>query len=152
MSMFKVTPLQRANALEARDRMWPEVEAKMVNLESWRSEGPDADYSKRPDCGSTACFGGWVAWWPAFRAQGVTASPDTGEPMMGDPDESFPSIVAEKLFGDRELFKSSYRHEADWKGLPGVNSPSDHELVANRLDWLIENSEVVGDEQVKTGN
>ncbi|VTU32093.1 hypothetical protein H4CHR_02941 [Variovorax sp. PBS-H4] len=131
MNKIQVTAQQRANALEALNVMWPSVPPENVvhDLYTWRQG--EGGYSDAPTCGTLACFGGWAEWWPAFRAQ--------------LPDGVFGSWnrLAE-LFGPREndhvddLFNSREGHVAD-DGFTGT----DHELVTNRLRWLIENSEVV---------
>lgn len=118
--MIKVTAQQRANAIEARDVMWPSVPAQNVakNLADWR-EPPDMEY-EAPDCGSVACFGGWCQHWPSFKKQ----LPYEGVwPMYGS---------ARELFGYSEMFRARQLHE---KG-------TDHEVVTARINWLIANSEV----------
>ncbi len=129
--MIQVTRQQRDNALDALNNMWPSVppENVAIQLRKWRED----DTATMPDCGTVACFGGWCAWWPAFRAQGVVAV-GPGAPSH------FPSgdSVAHVLFGDYRIFYRRYHHESDsmFKG-------TDHELVTRRLKWLIKNSEVI---------
>ena len=128
--MIQVTQQQRDNALDALNNMWPSVPPENVypGLNAWvRDAG-------QPNCGTVACFGGWCAWWPAFRDQGVVASASSGAPtILG---RHFG--VASDLFGNYDLFHPRGEHEADM-GFEG----NDHELVTHRLKWLIENSEVV---------
>lgn len=131
-----VTPQQRANALFARDVMWPSVPPANVvpKLAGWRYAR-----SKAVSCQTRACFGGWVAVHPFFREQGVYAG-ESGEPLMYG--VVAPSRVAERLFGDWRLFSirrggfldSFYDQEPEPEGI------SDHEIVARRLEHLLANS------------
>ena len=135
MNKIQVTAQQRANALDARDNMWPSVpEANvMPELASWRR---GSDRGVKPNCGTVACFGGWCAWWPAFRAQGVQVDSCTGQPYaIGGPTGS----VSLDLFGHYGMFYVSGANADTDYGFQGT----DHELVTHRLNWLIENSEVV---------
>lgn len=138
MNKIKVTSQQRANAIEARDVMWPSVPPENVPrfLEIWRVGYPSAAV----DCGTIACFGGWSELWPSFREQlGLTPSDQELSSM-----EKLVSLYGPPGFerddcGDTEdLFSRWGGHCADWtfKG-------TDHQLVTNRLNWLIENSEVL---------
>lgn len=130
---IKVTAQQRANAIEARDVMWPSVPAENVahSLYTWRvgEKGNDT-----PTCGSVACFGGWCAWWPSFQAQGVTAT-WTGAPQLRDKQGA---AVGKTLFGEDSMFSVRGIHTAD-RNFRGTS----HELVTKRLNWLIKNSVVV---------
>ena len=58
--MIKVTQLQRDNALDALNNMWPSVPPENVvdRLCTWRLD----EFGTQPDCGTAACFGGWCAW------------------------------------------------------------------------------------------
>lgn len=133
MNKIKVTAQQRANAIEARDVMWPSVppENVMGRLRTWRND------EGAPSCGSLACFGGWCAWWPEFQAQGVSAHPEHGWPVMTCTDGCG---VADALFGHSRLF--DVRNCAGEADETAPLRSTDHELVAHRLNWLIENSEV----------
>lgn len=129
--MIRVTKQQRANAIEARDVMWPSVPPENVipELASWRR-----GRRGRPDCGSVACFGGWCAWWPSFRAQGVRSNAFGAPVFRGD------FGASSTLFGSSDLFVPRGSSSSD------VHAPyrcTDHELVTYRLNWLIENSEVI---------
>lgn len=127
---IKVTQKQRDNLLEALNVMWPSVPPENVfpALAAFRSGDK---FKAKPTCGTVACFGGWCAWWPSFRAQGVRVNPDNvGAPMMGN--SYWAAEVAEKLFGDYGLFMSRLDHE----------SGTDHEVVTARLKKLLANSEV----------
>ena len=116
------TPQQRANTLEALNVMWPGVDPAEVapDLGRWR-------------CGTTACFGGWCAVWPAFKDQGMSAGVD-GTPMLnGEYDICADGV----LFGDASIWCSRGQHDAD------INfEHTDHEAVTHRLQWLLDNSEV----------
>lgn len=138
MEKIKVTAQQRANAVEALTVMWPSVPAANVahKLSTWRAYNEERNGP--PTCGTHACFGGWCAWWPSFRTQGVT-SDSTGAPVMG---RAIDGGVARKLFGAKFLFdyRSFLRaHRADHN----TELLTDHELVTHRLQWLIDNSEVI---------
>lgn len=132
MQKIKVTALQRANALEARDVMWPSVPTGNVarGLAFYSERG-----SAETDCGTVACFGGWCARWPGFVAQGVRLDargvPETLSGRWG-------LGVADELFGESGLFfgRNGISVDAGFRG-------SDHALVTRRLNWLIANSEVI---------
>lgn len=136
MNKIQVTAQQRANAIEARDVMWPSVPPENVisGLYWWR-DGIGAH--QKPDCGTVACFGGWCAWWPSFRRQGVVADP-SGAAVVDSGDGSSVRFADKHLFGDDHVFDPRRSHPAD-KEFVGT----DHALVLNRLNWLIENSEVM---------
>lgn len=132
---IRVTARQRANAVEARNVMWPSVPPENVAnwLSSWRLDST----SEVPTCGTVACFGGWCAWWPSFQAQGVQSCGGTGAPeLLG----KFASSrhVSNELFGSQDMFFTRGDHTADI-GFTGT----DHKLVTTRLNWLIKNSVVV---------
>lgn len=130
MNKIKVTQQQRDNAVEALTVMWPSVPPENVSprLEMYRD-------SLKMDCGSHACFGGWCAVYPTFVGQGLHFGryglPAIGDELGGEP-------CADALFGDDLLFFERGVYPSDW-GFRG----SDHALVTHRLNWLIENSEVV---------
>ena len=135
MAKMEVSSRQRANALEARDVMWPSVPAENVTslLSQWRLDAAD----EAPTCGTVACFGGWCAWWPHFQAQGIQSDHLTGAPRLNG-EWGTSMLASERLFGDSTLFLRRNDHSAD-AGFIGT----DHELVTHRLNWLIENSVVV---------
>jgi len=139
MNKIQVTAQQRANALDALNNMWPSVPAKNVvrGLKVWRG-GREKDKATQPSCGSVACFGGWCAWWPNFKAQGLQVD-DRGMPYVPGAERS----AAVVLFGHFGLFYARgngyQREEMD----RGFVRGTDHQLVTHRLKWLIENSEVV---------
>lgn len=129
--LIVVTAQQRANALEALNVMWPSVPPQNVypELLGWRID--PWKRSTRPNCRTLACFGGWCAWWPAFREQGVRARP-VGTPYLVDDEFSSGADVSLQLFGVGDLFRS----RTEGGGL------SDHEVVTQRLGNLIANSRV----------
>lgn len=147
--MIQVTPLQRANAIEALNVMWPAIRPDQIieRLLDWRCE-PDSDgelstsnvdLDQPPKCGTVACFGGWCEWYSPFRAQ-----------MGLDPAEGEADIVAlHSLFGAcpgvLDEGDSQNIFSVRGYGFPSDNDfeGNDHELVSNRLRWLIENSTVV---------
>lgn len=125
MNKIQVAPLQRANALEALNVMWPSVPPENVfpGLWDWRTD----DAKEPPTCGTVACFGGWAEWWPPFKAQIAAMGHSEGYNWRG----------TVELFGTALVDSRGY-NPAD-AGFEGT----DHELVTNRLRWLISNSEVV---------
>lgn len=84
----------------------------------------------RSECRTLACFGGHVACWPEFQAQGVHPSEWLGAPQMREPDgmQVLSWHVAGKLFGDCNLFSTA--DEA-------VTSALAHAEVLRRLDIAI---------------
>ncbi len=72
---------------------WNETPAKKVvpGLRAWR-------------CGTQACFGGHLATWPEFRAQGVHVVSFSHEPAIG---LQLSDEVSEILFGAHTLFMPS---------------------------------------------
>lgn len=131
MAKIRVTAQQRANALDALNNMWPSVppENVMSNLGWWRNGSP----TRAPTCNTIACFGGWCAWWPAFRAQGVRVSRN-GKPFMRN--KPLACEVSQELFGCGTLFFSRRALDEPFNG-------TDHQVVTQRLRQLIRNSIVV---------
>jgi hypothetical protein len=126
MSKIEVTAQQRANAVEALHVMWPSIPSKNVfpRLMDWRDDRAEFP----PTCGTVACFGGWSEWYPPFKAQ--------LDAMGFSPGNNWDGVC--RLFGDMHIPEGRENHPAD-RDFEGT----DHELVTNRLNWLIENSEVV---------
>lgn len=124
--MLTVTQKQRENAHELL-RMLATIPPENVHLEQFREDGSAA----APNCGTIACIGGWVAWWPAFRAQGVYASKQAcGAPRSKFlPDKHSSGDVAQELFGDRRLFM--------------VGDNAGHEEAVARVRALISETRVV---------
>ena len=136
MITITITKRQRKNLIEAK-RMWLTVPEKNVvrGLSLWRSLY-DKNRHLAPDCKTIACFGGWCAWWPAFRKQGIIAS-RTGGPVFAFGKKS--KGVSEVLFGGESLFSSRMNHSVDDEL---TEEDSDWRIVMNRIDWFIENSVV----------
>ncbi len=144
---IKVTQKQRDNLLEALHVMWPSVpEANVAEeLADWRKDHKNTP----PDCNTIACFGGWCAWWPSFREQGVRTN-SLGEPIIGRSLSS--DITSSKLFGLPALFALRGYFAGKIKlttpAYLALNPPLEHDLfdhaaVTQRLRWLLDNSEVV---------
>ncbi len=111
----KFTPQQIENIREAI-KMWETVPPENVapRLGFWRDGfgDPHAGQKKPPTCGTVACFGGWLAWWPAFRAQGVEAW-DGGAPYLTWASQPWAYMVSRELFGDDDMFDSRDLHKMD---------------------------------------
>ncbi len=127
MTTIKQTPQQRANTEYALHNWWPTVPPDEViwRLGDWRS-----------GCGTLACFGGHLAKSPHFRAMGVVDGL-RGEPMLVEHPTLPTYAVSRHLFGDPELFVARGGSSAD-----ALCDGTDHEVVTNRLQWLLANSEV----------
>ncbi len=109
-------------------KRWKTIPFQNVQLGSWqRSKFGEA--VQTPHCGTIACAGGWCALMPEFRAQGVI-SDQYGIPRLVDERVSAYEL-AEKLFGDYDLFRS--RGGADLHEI-GSSAMSDHEIVARRFN------------------
>lgn len=133
--LYKITRQQHENLLDALLNMWPSVPPENVypSLNDWRDTS-DTCGNKKPSCQTVACFGGWCAWWPAFRRQGVRAM-DCGAPVT--PDGRTADGVSRLLFGCGDLFCCRGIHSSD-----GGFRGTDHELVTNRLKFVLRNCEV----------
>jgi hypothetical protein len=95
--------------------LWAEEKPESINLRNWR-------------CGTQACFGGRLATWPEFKAQGVRRT------SRGAPHIEGTAFVAYHLFGHSSLF---WIHGAasDDSSLGDV---TDYEIIVNRLEAQIE--------------
>lgn len=151
--MIYVTKQQRANLLQARDVMWPSVPPKNVypSLRFWRKENDkDTPCQSEPTCGTVACFGGWCAFWPEFQKQGIEPN-EVGAPtitiggMFKSPSTALFGVSG--LFTVRGHFYSNDGAPVDgliisaFKELNG-RVPTDHELVTQRLNWVLRNTRV----------
>jgi hypothetical protein len=105
-----------------------------ASLGFWNSDSITNFQTYIPNCGTVACFGGWVAHWPGFVAQGVTMDPVGHYPLI---EGAGPRRVATNLFGDGGIFMLAGCHPAD-ENFQG----SEHDLVTNRLNYVINNCEV----------
>lgn len=129
MAKIQVTAQQRANAIEARDVVWPSVPKK--NVARGLGAFTVGEHS-RTDCGTVACGGGWICRWPAFRAQGAGVDAE-GIPTWNG--ETYVGGLARGLFGVSTWLLFDARRDNE-RG-------TDHEVFARRLRVLIKNSVVV---------
>jgi hypothetical protein len=119
--------------------MWKTIPPENVSyqLETWRLDNNSGQPDVPPTCNTIACFGGWCAWWPAFRQQGVKSFFDGSPSFRVDLDNyDMPYKVSQVLFGDRRLFnpRGLFGNEKT-KGL------TDHEVVMKRLVALLKEAE-----------
>lgn len=133
-----ITQQQHDNLLDALHNMWPSVPPENVfpELEHFGNGGADkARLNPEADCGTVACFGGWCAYWPAFRGQGLYI----GSEGIPETRTNYGIGAAAELFGNRQLFGHRGSHAADPQS---SNEVTDHELVTNRLRWELANTQV----------
>ena len=107
-------------------RRWMEVPPENVipGLHKWTSE-----HYKNPDCGTLACFGGWLSVMPEFVKMGVKRTV-IGSPYM---DKVYPMeypysnarLLGKYLFGNSTIFNSRGRERT---------KITDHQAVQNRLN------------------
>lgn len=71
--------------------MLASVPADNLNLKCYRAD----DKSTPPTCGSVACVGGWLPWWPHFANLGVRSG-WAGSPELED---STAERLSDRLFG-----------------------------------------------------
>lgn len=136
--MEQLTREQQLANIDLAERLWRERVAPnqvIGGLHTW---------VETPDCGSAACFGGWIARFPEFREMGVRRLKEI------DPDDYFGVVYGEApafdkdnwgvrasiaLFGDASLFEPRGGHPADpsWNSYWDDDLMSDHELVLKRL-------------------
>lgn len=149
---FGITKQQRENLVEAIEVMWPSIPPENIShyLSDWRDDldpiGDDDDSAlptiKSPDCNTIACFGGWCAWWPSFRAQGVFSTND-GVPSIGTSWLGHESIdVSEELFGYRQMFYMNGHSDIDQE-LENFEELNDKQIVQARLQFILDNSYIV---------
>jgi hypothetical protein len=111
---------QLENVILAQE-MWATIPKKNVYLNAWQQ----AKIVDTPSCGTIACFGGWCALYPAFRAKGVYIDPLGGMPMLDKEDNTLVAEeVARELFGDYDLFDHAYN---------SINTNNHHGEVSRRL-------------------
>jgi hypothetical protein len=104
--MKPLTKDQQIENLLVAQAMFQDIPAQRISLDWWSnavlrtavSEGKDPVHS----CGSTACFGGWVALHPHFQRQGVRGDNYCGSPEMAG--VTYPEQVALHLFGNDMMF------------------------------------------------
>ena len=119
---------QLANSKIALKR-WMEVPRKNVSpgLMHWTD-----NTDKAPDCGTVACFGGWLAVMPEFVAMGVSRT------RNGRPDgfgQANPAALSVLLFGKSMFSMTSLEEDDEAKG-------NTHKVVQNRLKKNIKRLEV----------
>lgn len=136
------TPQQRANTLYAI-KMWAKIrpEAVYPRLATWigHSEQEHA-------CGTQACFGGHLPLDPYFQELGVV--PDAvGAPKLEHNPELLSCDVSTTLFGDEQMFVSRGFHPSDYADKNTLNV-TDHEIVRMRLQYVLNNSVVVSNDNV----
>ena len=137
--MITITQLQRDNLLEAK-KMWLTVPEANVSyrLSAWRIS---PDKNSAPDCNTISCFGGWCAWYPAFRDQGLKASIVGGPEFATRTSDVIASYDASyRLFGLYEMFVS--RGAVRNRGIfcSETEAGSDWQIVMNRIDSALANT------------
>ena len=116
-----MSPQQQLENSKIALRRWMEVPRKNVypELQGWTNEP-----QKSPDCGTLACFGGWVAVMPEFVAMGVRRD-HAGRPVGLKTTTS--DELAWLLFGDSNIFEvTSFTEDRE-------TNYNDHKVVKNRL-------------------
>jgi len=85
------------------------------------------------ECGSPACFGGWVGRIPFFKKQGVLVE-GGGQPFLKNHTiKDYSSDVSDFLFGDSFMFiKSSY-----YEKVSHPDRLSDREVILNRIERVL---------------
>lgn len=129
--------------LEVARQRWLTIPTENVipELSYWRK-----DRRQTAHCGSTACFGGWVALMPEFCGMGVVprfdGAPSLTEhvrkmhPLLRQLNDTrlFPSTggvaVAFTLFGDNKLFYATSNEEDERFG---SGAPASHRIVLSRI-------------------
>lgn len=122
--MQRFTPQQQLENCKLALRLWKErVKPEQVTkgLNSWT-------------CGTQACFGGWLATWPEFRALGIV--PDgQGAPIATEYETTLASgSLSRILFGDRGMLFPCGLGPA---GVAEENAASAYEAVVLRLEVRI---------------
>lgn len=97
------------NLLLAR-KLMRGIEDKQVDLENWQASN-DVRVHKEPECGTIACFGGWIALSPMFPQ--VSVCPSSGMPIMpvSPVGPLWGGDVAFHLFGNSMLFAAKTSKE-----------------------------------------
>lgn len=121
---------------EAALREWRKLDPSTVDLAAYRQGTTSEIEGTLPDCGTPACFGGWLPYFPHFKKLGVTAD-SGGSPQMGF---NYGLWVAEGLFGNADMFYSRSRDNPDDHDLEddigsmAYAKTSDWGVVLNRLE------------------
>lgn len=139
MSRENPTPAQTEFWLENTEaalREWRKIEPQKVRLCEYRQGAWGDVEGKLPDCGTPACFGGWLPYFAHFQALGVTAD-SFGVPHRG----RFEGLlVARDLFGNADLFdmrshQNPYDHDLEMEiDSEAFDLTSDWALILNRLE------------------
>lgn len=146
---YKLTQEQFKNLIQAVN-FWLKVPRNTVksNLDSWR-HNDNAYYTfteKKPDCGSTACFGGWLPYSSYFSKLGVQPASDVeAYPVLSlDHSKTYEGKeLAYYLFGEYELFASKGFWSVDAQLIKELGTNySDWGLVLMRLAYVLENAEL----------
>ena len=151
---YKLTQQQFTNLTEAVN-FWLKVPRNTVKsgLSAWRTtsdENCEINTTKKPTCGSPACFGGWLPYSPYFAKLEVTpyskseAQPviRTGRVLLAYEGKS----LARHLFGEFELFASKNYWDKDYRFIKELGANySDWGLVLMRLAYVLENAELITD-------
>lgn len=117
------------NLLLAREVM-QEVPDGKVFLDSWQQNRNNRGIAQEPECGTIACFGGWIALSPKFPdvAVGAFGRPTMSMEQQGKTYTLGGSEIAHHLFGDGRLFD-----QAQWDEKQFI-SQSHKEIVLARID------------------
>lgn len=90
-------------------------------------------------CGTISCFGGWCPKIPEFKAMGLRTD-GFGAPKHSNMRLFKPSMIAEYLFGDEDMFAPSHKYVESFGCDYDKTAPkdcTDHELVQHRLEQNI---------------
>ena len=128
-----ITLRQRTNAEDALHEMWPSVPKS--NVTKLLRPSRDLTFNMR----TVSDFGGWCARWQSFKDQGAALA-DAGHIVMVRNGQTFtsPQYASMVLFGMAGMFMS--RNHL-WIDHHFINH-TDHEVVTERLRWLIRSTEV----------
>lgn len=149
---YRLTQQQFKNLTQAVN-FWLKVPRDTVksDLDRWRrtEDGVRVTTSNKPDCGSTACFGGWLPYSSYFSKLGVhpAAAYDAYPVLNATRFTSYEGKdLAEYLFGERELFASKTYWNVDRQLIEELGTNySDWGLVLMRLAYVLENAELITD-------
>jgi len=100
--------------------------AFVYDLTRWTCDGGENE------CGSPACFGGWVGRIPFFKTQGVSV--EGGQPFLKNHTiKDYSSDVSDFLFGDSFMFDKANYHEK-FSYNPRL---SDRQVILNRIERVL---------------
>lgn len=138
----KITQQQMDNLLAAQEA-WKTIPPETVELSHYRSGSAMARHSSsKPDCGSAACFGGWLPFIDHFKMQRVHAN-FSGLPTNGVHSGGMLSLelFGWTMFGCRNGTVQPAVSGAARKKV-GSKAKTGHREVIERLKFAIKNSEV----------